>query len=613
MNSLLVLSACAVLWGLPAAAAPAGVLKGARGPAGKTEMAAPRPAADSDYRDGGTSRLVILLTDPDSAWLGLVHGLKSMGVPFRITRDYKDALRHRVVLVYPIVSGKVLTPEALGALAKFPEMGGTLIAVDVEGGGLQGVFGFASIAPSRTRGRIELDGSNPAARGLDDERERRFHFSNPQHADQTVGSVGYIGALDPPLARFEDGTAAVTSRLVGRGGAYAFGVDPGFLILKGYNNREQGIARAYVNEFEPAIDVILRLITNIYRAGEPSAVILHTVPEGKDLSVVLTHDVDYAHSVANALRYAEYERKAGVRATYFIQTKYIRDWNDAAFFNERAVAELIELRGMGGEIASHSVAHSRVFSRFPLGSGEEGYPEYRPFVKTRTETQGGTILGELRVSRHLLESSIPGSTVRSFRPGHLQNPYQLPQALEACGYRYSSSVTANNSLTHLPFRLTYGRETSAESAVYEFPVTIEDEKLPPLEGRLPAALKLAGKLSRYGALMMVLIHTNVVEPKLGFERGLVEALRDRAWFGPLEDFGDFWAARDRVELDVTPNGTGLTVSLRAPAPVRGLTLTPPPGYRLASSQPPQLSVREADGRLVISDLSGEATVVLAPR
>jgi hypothetical protein len=37
------------------------------------------------------------------------------------------------------------------------------------------------------------------------------------------------------------------------------------LLLKGYNNREQGIARAYANEFEPALDVLLRLVANIYR------------------------------------------------------------------------------------------------------------------------------------------------------------------------------------------------------------------------------------------------------------------------------------------------------------------------------------------------------------
>ena len=61
--------------------------------------------------------------------------------------------------------------------------------------------------------------------------------------------------------------------------------------------------------------------------------------------------------------------------------------------------------------------------------------------------------------------------IESFRPGGLRNPYFLPQALESVGYKYSSSVTANNSLTHLPFELNYSRETDSETNIFEFPVT----------------------------------------------------------------------------------------------------------------------------------------------
>jgi len=43
--------------------------------------------------------------------------------------------------------------------------------------------------------------------------------------------------------------------------------------------------------------------------------------------------------------------------------------------------------------------------------------------------------------------------VVSFRPGHLSYPFALPQALQATGFAFSSSVTAGNALSHLPFRL----------------------------------------------------------------------------------------------------------------------------------------------------------------
>jgi hypothetical protein len=60
-------------------------------------------------------------------------------------------------------------------------------------------------------------------------------------------------------------------------------------------------------------------------------VTIGTVPFGRSLSVMLTHDVDFTQSMANAVSYAEYEKSQGVVGTYFIQTKYIRDYNDDIF------------------------------------------------------------------------------------------------------------------------------------------------------------------------------------------------------------------------------------------------------------------------------------------
>jgi hypothetical protein len=461
----------------------------------------------------------------------------------------------------------------------------------------------------RTRGQIEFDTAHPLARAFADPRESVVPFSNPKSGANAAGSYGYTGAKEP-IARFEDGTAAITARRVGEGHAYAFGIDLGFALLTGYNNREQGVARSYVNAYEPALDVLLRLLRDIYREGEPAAVTLGSVPQGKPLATIITHDIDYGISLTNAVQYAEFELAAGLHATYFIQTKYVRDWNDDVFFNDAGLVPLRRLRELGTEVASHSVAHSLAFNRMPLGSGEERYPQYRPFVHDQERTDDATVLGELRVSRFLLESMLPDYGVVSFRPGHLREPYTLPQALEATGYRYSSSATANNSLTHLPFRLTYGRETTAQSAIYEFPVTIEDEAKPPLGERLPQALELADRLGRYGGLLMVLIHTDVTDHKLAFERGLVEALRQRAWFGTLREFGEFWVARDRVAVDAERQGTRLQLKLAAPARLAGLALQVPAGLRVTSVQPPELKFTQDADQVVIESLGGEATLTL---
>lgn len=585
------------------------VFPDARGPTTKTTILPGTPATPEQFPCKKSSRLAVLLTDEASSWLSLAHGLRTIGIPFCFTRNYQEALQHRVVMVYPTISGRVLAPDALTALAAFPKAGGTLIGIHVEGGGLAQVFGFEDISPSRTRQTIRFDNTHPYAKELINAHEQRIPFSNPTHGQEAFGSLAYLGAKHP-LAVFDDGTAAITARPDGKGMAVAFGIDPGFLLSIGYNNREEGIARSYANAFEPTLDVLLRVIRNLYRAGEPKAVTLHTVPQGKSLAVILTHDIDYTQSLANAVEYARFEGEAGIPATYFVQTKYVRDWNDQIFLNHHGASLLRQLPAAPVEIASHSVAHSMMFHRLPLGTGQEQYPDYRPFVRGAEHTENASVLGELRISRFLLEHLLPGVEVTSFRPGHLRNPYVAPQAMAATGYRYSSSTTANNSLTHLPFQLTHDRAGKIESGVYEFPVTIEDEAHPRLLDRLPEALSLADHLARYGASLVVLIHTDITGHKLEFEKRLVAALQNRAWFGNLRSFGEFWSARDTVSVDITEDHEGLQVLLHGKTPVPGLTLMLPTGYRAHSLAPEWRHGQQTDGELTIDLPAGETRIRL---
>lgn len=553
----------------------------AAGPAAGTAVADPVAAAPGAFGTGATSRLAVLLTERDSGWLGLVHGLKSIGIPFLVTEDYRVALRHRVVLVYPYVSGKVVGPEALKAIARFPQEGGTLIAQHVLGGELNEVFGFADAMPVGQSAQIRLATGEPLNAEFTEPEERTVRIAISEDKLRLRGAYAYLNPRNAPLATYEDGRAAITQKPYAQGRAYAFGIDLGHLILQGHNLRQDNtIARTYANGFEPSLDVVLRLLKRIYVENEPRAATLGTVPGGRRLAVVLTHDLDYSRSVANALAYAEHERSRGIAATYFVQTKYVRDWNDDIFFNREGVAALARLRALGMELGSHSVAHSYTFGALPLGRGDERYPGYRPFVKERELTYNATVLGELRVSRFLLDRLVAGQQTASFRPGHLRYPERLPEAMAAAGYRYSSSMTANHALTHLPFRLNHSRGARAEVPVWEFPVTIEDELDPPMLARLPQALTLARKLARYGASFVVLIHPNIAGQKLEFQRGLVDALAGEAWFGSLEQFGRWWAARDAVQVDWIGEGAAARLRIRAPEPIEGLVIDLPAGGRM---------------------------------
>ncbi len=580
------------------------LFEGVEGPDTPTTIQAVSPTSWTKYGGGSESRLSILLTDTNSAWLGLAHGLKSAGIPFAITTDYEEALRHKVILVYPRISGSVLSPEALRALAGVPRNGGTLIGSSVLGGGLQSVFGFEDTIPSRQRYRLHIERSSD----LVSPREIELPIGDATREDEAVGTYAYSSPREAPIATYEDGSAAIIHREIGDGYAYALGIDLGALLLKGYNNRQEGFARSFVNEFEPMLDVLLRLLGDIYRKADDRAVILRAVPNAKDLAVVISHDIDYTESLVNAVKYARMERDHGIAATYFIQTKYLKDWNDDIILDENAPVILRELKRMGMELASHSVAHSLSFPVFPIGDGRERYPNYRPFVKEAEVTYDGTVLGELRVSRYLIETLTDIPSVASFRPGHLLISRALPESLAAVGYSYSSSVTANTSLSHRPFQLNYGYDVVSELPVFEFPVTIEDEINPPLGDRLPQAINLARQISRYGGLCMVLIHTDILEHKLDFERGFIEAVKPFSWFGTLNDYGAWWSARNEVLVDAKWQGERLEVRLFAPKPIAGLTLEISPDLRFDPQHEIPLGSQIVEGRVLLAEIDGSQVI-----
>lgn len=585
------------------------VFDGVSGPDSVSNIASAQPTQWQAYEKGTPSRLAILLTDKNSAWLGLVHGLKTIGVPFRITTNINEALEHKVVLVYPIISGKVLTTSQLKQIADYVRSGGNLIGINVLGGGLQSIFGFKSVKSSRAHHRLELQNNHPVTHDFADEDLRTIRLSTEQVDDLDFGTHSYIAPKHAPLAIYNDGTPAIVYNKFRDSEVYAIGFDIGFYLIKAYNRRMENVAVTYANGFESSVDNLLRLLKAIYQRHEPRAVTLGTVPYDRSLSVILTHDIDYSRSMENALVYAKHERDLETSATHFIQTKYIRDWNDKVFFNDENIGYINKLQALNVELASHSVSHSLLFHDFVLGGGNEQYPDYTPFVKNEYATYNGSILGELRVSKFLIEYFAPNTKVVSFRPGHLSNPLALPQALQATDYRYSSSVTANVSLSHLPFKLNYNRDINSEVGVFEFPITVEDELPPKMGDRLDDAITLAHKIRRYGGIYVVLIHPDILDHKLDFQIGFVKAMKPYAWFGSLRQFGDWWSARDRVSMDVESKAKEIRVMLDSPEAVKGLVVNVPESWRLLNTVPESVQASQKGGGVLLGSVQGKVEIL----
>src|SRR5262245_761579 len=189
------------------------IFKGIVGPRDVTRIPTVDSTTWSRYASGTESRLAVLLTDTSGAWLSLSHGLKSIGVPFLITNDYRQAVKHSVVMVYPIVSGSVLSAEALKALATVPRQGGTLIGFNVLGGGLNEVFGFGEAIQSEQHHQIQFSRTNPLTSSFTDPKESLIPIGY-RHPAGAIGSYGYSspGTRTEVLATYEDRTAAIIQR-----------------------------------------------------------------------------------------------------------------------------------------------------------------------------------------------------------------------------------------------------------------------------------------------------------------------------------------------------------------------------------------------------------------
>ncbi len=520
------------------------VFKDVRGPAGGSHIAEPVPARIEDFASGGTHRLAVLVTDRNSGWLGLARGFKAHGVPFILTTDPARALRHHVVVVYPIVSGKALPAEALRGLAQHVHSGRTLIANHLAGGGLEAMFGVTGALEGRGRKEITW-----ASKGSEPE-EAVTRVSGA--GEEQMGSVGYTASTAQVLGTFDDGSAAITChRTVGR--ACLVGVDVGAFAQRAMNGRGESVGRRFVNGYEPSLDSIIRWVRDVYLEDEPMPWRLSTVPGDRALALVMSHDVDYGESLGKSEEFAAALVERGVRGTFFVQTKYLRDFNDSVFFDDAAVATVKRIAASGMEIGSHTVSHAVSMKAFEVGTGEERYPDYRPQVQSRKEARGATVMGEARVSRFLLETLV-GVPVASFRPGHLSYPRSLPQVLEATGYHNSSTLTANAVGSHLPFQLTHDRGDIALSRTYEFPVTIEDEHAPRLGDRIDAANHALTAIARHQGHAVNLVHPNIADHKLRFVEQLVDAWKGAAWIGTLAELGAWWRARDEVQVDMIEKG-----------------------------------------------------------
>ncbi len=515
--------------------------------------------------------------------LAVEHVLAPMGIPFATTTAPKLALQHDIALFFPEAYEEHFHATDLEAMANFIGKGGVLVWRDSQVSFLRELAGVTGSTFALPHHFVRLTAEGEAAfPSLDRPEEREIplgggpdEFLNTWTLDLDPAAEGVV-----VLATFEDGSPAIVRRNVGPAMVYTMGVDFRDVVIRsqlGYPL--DGAARGYINVFEPGVDAWLLMMRDIYDTHARFGVRLHTAPHGLSAPLLISHDLDWGPSYDRSVTYAEREAAMGASTTYFAHTKYVDDTQDHAFFTRDRGCQLSYFMQLGHSVGSHSVAHSKVLHLFNVGDGSEAYPTYSPYNVEAYETEGGTVYGELRVSKSLIDGVLAAAGVshetKSFRAGELSYHHESPLALSRVGYGVDSTQAVGVVLTNFPYRLMTSWPDIQDTEVFELPVTLEDELPPRLDLRVEQALSVIEANARNGAPTSLLIHPNVTDYKLAAEEQILASLPEGVSAMSVDTFGQFWKARDAVTftlIDYNVLEHTVTVSLRPREAVEGLTL-----------------------------------------
>lgn len=557
-------------------------------------------------------RVALVLTEDALESLAARRSLQAMGIPYDVVAPTGLSPAYALAILPGPLYNRTLSPAHREAVYGFVSGGGLLLATQVEGSDYFPLFGLDGARAQRDRFRLRFAAGVEDAwlRYIDHPKEREISLGDPTLFKETIWTVGYGVTQGRALATFPDGSAAIVVNDYDAGQAVTLGASLTQTVLLAQVGQHYEAGRQYVNSFEPSGDVVFLLLRGLYEATARPAVYWHTVPRGLETAIVLTHDVDAQEAFAHSVAFARLAERYGVRSTFFVTTKTFTDAADIGYYDASRIPFVVTLRRLGFEIGSHSVSHSKRFARFPMGAASVTARSYRP-------AEAPTVMGEVKVSKELLDRDLPDQQTRSFRAGELAFPPPLIEALELAGYRYDSTFSANNIITNFPFFAFAQKHLGArETAIVEVPVTVDDSQgyltRNTVDWVVQAWAEIIEANRANAAMTCVLIHPTDATYKLEVLRRLLERYTPKpVWIGPVAALGEFWARRAGVGFRLEVEEGRWTIRLDRPAVALGRDLA----LVVTSGRADPLRILDRDGKAIryrTLDRADRSLLVLEP-
>ncbi len=497
--------------------------------------------------------------------IALKHCFDIFAIQYTVTDKITTAAASPLIFTAGDLRNTTFSPAELQQLYEYVENGGVLVSQVVIGNKLFSLFGIKDLDESKKRYTINFQKSSidSSLLYLDRPEEQTVSLGNKKLFTSTIWTHAFSVAEAKVLASTEDKKTIFSVNQYGDGFAYVLGVSLSDSVLLPHVGNDYEAQRGWINTFEPGSDVFILIMKSIYEQFNSLAIYPSTIPYGKSTALILSHDVDAQNSFKNMVDYAELEKRFGVSGTYFITTKYFNDDMDIGYYDAGRIEYIKQVKQLGGDIASHTVSHSVIFEKFPVGTSNVTSVNYK-IIKNPT------VFGEVKVSKELLDRDIPSQKTISFRSGYLRYPDNLIDALEKSGYLYDSSFSANDIMCNYAFKAFKFRKVgSEESSIIEIPVIFDDSQglLTPrnvneLVARWVDIIKANGDNE---AISGLLIHPSETGYKLKAEENLLTQIsRENIWMGNVTAYGNFWAARNRYNFESRVDGTNLTIKILSP-------------------------------------------------
>lgn len=484
------------------------------------------------------------------------HILKVTGIPYSITDEPIAAMQYAMIFCSSYLDSKTLTSEEKISLIDYVSKGGVVIAPRVTDEDLFSLFGISSFTESNTNYLMNWNRtlSSPLFRWINEDEEWTISLGK-NSISEIFKTISYGLSSATELAKFENDSVAIAQNNYDTGYGYTIGFAWKDIILRSLINRDHEAQRISSNGFEPTMDVIMLFVRAIFNEHIPYSAWKHTSPNNSTSTLMLTHDVDGTSGMDTMHFFSESEKNLGISANYNITVRYISDALESAFY----IGKDVEIQGLindGHILGAHSVGHFPDFwddDIFPIGSPGNTMDNYLPH-NNLTVTTGGTVYGELEVSKNVLEADF-GQDIRIYRTGHLVYNNYMAEVLDELGYLYNSSYSANEVLTNFPYQNKTGRSFSGtNSNIYELPVSISDvyHDDPISEDnyleKVDFWFDIVSKIDANNASTVLLIHPNRKYKLLGQELFLA-SLPNSIAVQEMGAFGDYW--RDRETFDFT--------------------------------------------------------------